>query len=102
MWPGLLIEEREQHSLLRADVLLPAKTVTGVECRVHKTYLGPGARPVEARHAARRLTRLKSINKSLQNPSKSLKNIYRLLKIPPLTTVFDGDSCGLWCHPMNN
>ena len=48
--PGLLIEERKQHSLLRADVLLPAKTVTGVECRVHKTYLGPGARPVEARH----------------------------------------------------
>ena len=67
VWPGLLIEEREQHSLLRADVLLPAKTVTGVECRVHKTYLGPGARPVEARHAARRLTREKfiSINKSL-------------------------------------
>ena len=96
MWPGLLIEEREQHSLLRADVLLPAKIVTGVECRVHKTYLGPGARPVEAGHAARRLTeeKLLSINKSLY-PFNFLKNIYRLLKIPPLTTVFDGDSCGV-------
>ena len=97
MWPGLLIEEREQHSLLRADVLLPAKTVTGVECCVHKTYLGPGARPVEARHAARRLTeeKLLSINKSLY-PFNFLKNIYRLLKIPPLTPeLFDGDSCGV-------